>query len=116
MPDPKDQPKVPRMMPFAPLPRNLYLVHGWKVSDAVRNSMMMEKGEDARELGISLTITASGKTSFVGRHLGTVDIRDGEECAGISIPDADHQKTLEESAKKLNLGVEGPPILFVIEG
>lgn len=104
------------MMPFAPRPKNLYLVHGWQVADEIRNSMMMEKGEDAREHGISLTMAASGKISFVGRHLGTIDIREGEEYAGIPIPDAQEQKSLQDLAATLKLGVEGPPRLYVIEG
>jgi hypothetical protein len=102
------------MMPA--IRKNLYLVHGWKVADDIRNSMMMEKGVDARELGISLTMAASGKASFVGRHLGTVDIRDGEEFVGIPIPDAQEQQSLQEIAATLKLGVEGPPKLYVIEG
>lgn len=102
------------MMP--PSPKNLYLVHGWRVSDEIRNSMMMEKGEDAMNLGITLTMAFSGKASFVGRHLGTVDIRDGEEYAGIQIPDAEAVRTLNEIATTLKLGVQGPPMLYVIEG
>jgi hypothetical protein len=104
------------MMPFAPRQKNLYLVHGWKVTSEIRNSMMMEKGVEAMALGITLTMAMSGKASFIGRHLGTVDIRDGEEYAGITIPDPDQQKSLVEIAKKLELAVTGPPILYVIEG
>lgn len=97
-------------------PKNLYLVHGWRVEDAVRNSMMMDKGMDAQDLGITLTMSADGKNSFVGRHLGTVDVREGKEFAGIPIPSAAEQKSLEEIMQKLGLGVAGPPILYVIAG
>jgi len=99
-----------------PIPKNLYLVHGWQVSDEIRNSMMMEKGEDAMNVGITLTMTMNGKTSFVGRHLGTVDIRNGQEFAGIPIPDAQEQQALKEIAAGLKLGLQGPPMLYVIEG
>jgi hypothetical protein len=99
-----------------PIPKNLYLVHGWQVSDEIRNSMMMEKGEDALNAGITLTMTMNGKTSFVGRHLGTVDIRNGQEYAGIQIPNAQEQQALNELAASLKLGLQGPPMLYVIEG
>lgn len=99
-----------------PPTKNLYLVHGWEVGDAVRNSMMMDKGSDAKDLGITLTITGNGKHAFVGRHLGTINVREGEDCVGIPVPGAQVEKALEEDAKKLALGVAGPPMLYVIAG
>lgn len=112
-----EQPKIP-MMPFAlgPQAKNLYLVHGWEIGDAVRNSMMMDKGADAKDIGITLTITGNGKHAFVGRHLGTIYVRENEDCVGIPIPGAEDQKALEENAKKLDLGISGPPMLYVIAG
>lgn len=106
------------MMQFglAPQQKNLYLVYGWQADDALRNSMMMDKGADAKDLGITLTITVNGKNSFVGKHLGTINVREGEDCVGIPVPGAEDQKSLEENAKKLGLGVSGPPMLYVIAG
>lgn len=102
------------MMPS--IPKNLYLVHGWRVDDAIRNSMMMEKGVDAMELGISLTMSADGKNSFVGRHLGTLDIRDGKEFVSVIPPGMADHKLLEDLIKKLNLPINGPPFLYVVAG
>lgn len=97
-------------------PNNLYLVHGWLVDDAIRNSMMMDRGADAQELGITITLSADGKNSFVGKHLGTVDIRDGKYFADIQIPDAQERTLLNEAAAKLKLGVQGPAFLYVVAG
>lgn len=105
---------IPPMM--FPRPKNLYMVHGWLVDDAVRNSMMMNKGADAKDLGITLSMTADGKTSFVGRHLGTLDIRDGQEHVGVPrVSDQEH-KALEENMKKLEIPVVGQAFLYVVAG
>lgn len=104
------------MMNFSSRPKNLYLVHGWRVAGEIQNSMLTEKGDEARALGISLTMVMSGKASFVGRHLGTVNIREGEEYAGIPIPDAREQQSLQDLMASLKLEVAGPPMLYVIEG
>lgn len=105
---------IPPMM--FPRPKNLYMVHGWLVDDAVRNSMMMDKGADAKDLGITLSMTPGGKTAFVGRHLGTLDVRDGQEYVGVVPVSMEEQKSLEENMKKLGLPVVGHALLYVVAG
>ncbi len=97
-------------------PSNIYLVHGWRVDESLRNSMMMDKGEIAKEGGITLTISDNGKEWFVGRHLGTVEIREGQASAKIIPPSPEDEKSLEEAARELDLGVTGRPQLFVVAG
>jgi len=97
-------------------PSNLYVVLGWPADVPLRNSMMMEKGAQARERGITLAITDDGKNAFVGKHLGTVDIRDGEAFAGVEVPTPEEEKALEEAARAVDLGVAGRPRLFVVAG
>ena len=78
--------------------------------------MMTDKGEAARELGITLTMSDDGKESFVGKHLGTVDIREGEASAAVALPKEADEKKLVEDARALGLGVSGAPLLYVVAG
>lgn len=104
----------PPMM--APRQKNLCLVHGWKVDDSVRNSMMMDKGMDAKDMGISLSMSADGKSAFVGKHLGTLDIREGQEYVSILIPSQEDGKALVEAMNKLGFYSDGNPMLYVVAG
>lgn len=97
-------------------PENVYLVFGWRVSDGVRNSMMAEKGEDAREAGITLTISSDGKSAFIGNHLGTLDIQEGYDVLSVPMPGDDIQDGLEATVRRLGFELEGPPILYAIAG
>lgn len=97
-------------------PKNVYLVFGWRVGDPIRNRMMAEKGEDAREAGITLTISIDGKQAFIGNHLGTLDVQEGQDVLSVPMPGDDIQDSLEATVRRLGFELEGPPILYAIAG
>lgn len=96
-------------------PLNVYLVFGWRVNDAIRNRMMTDKGEEAREAGITLTISNDGKQAFIGNHLGTLDIQE-QQVLSVPMPGDDIQDSLEAMMRGLGFELEGPPILYAIAG
>lgn len=101
---------------FSDKPKNLYLVHGWKVGDADRNLVMFVKGEEAASFGISLTISGSGKGFFVGRLLGSVDVGKNEEYVGVKTPSLHEGELLKSYAKELGLSVLAEPLVYVVAG
>jgi hypothetical protein len=101
---------------MAQRPKNLYVVYGWRVDDSIRNNMMTDKGADAKEMGISLTMTADGKHAFVGLHLQTLDIREGQEYVGMPHLTIKEQDSVEVSVKKLEIPVVGQPFLYIVAG
>lgn len=106
------------MMPFVmpPRPKNLYLVFGWKVGISERNLVMFEKGEEARELGLSLTVSGDGQKFFVGRLLLTTEVTEGEDFAWCSPPGPHDYEDLMETAKELGMPQEEMPRLYMIAG
>lgn len=102
------------MMP--PRPKNLYLVYGWKVGTSERNLVMFEKGEEARELKMTLTISGDGQKFFVGWHLATAEVTEGEEFVSCPVPAPAEQQTLIAASEKLGMPQPELPRLFVIAG
>jgi hypothetical protein len=113
--DPKDQPKVP-VMSFPPRPKNLYLVYGYKVGVPERNIVLFEKGEDAMNLGISLTVSADGQKFFVGWHLGTVEATDGQDYVESSVPGPLAAVDLGEKMAALGIKTKDNPMLYMVVG
>lgn len=114
-PDPKDQPKIP-MMPFAPRPKNVYLVYGWEVGVQERDIVLFQKGEEAMGLGISLTMSLNGQKFFVGRHLGTLETRDGQDYVGCAYPAALADVDLVMKMQELGIKMKDNPTLYMIAG
>jgi hypothetical protein len=113
MPDPKDQPKVP-MMPFAPRPKNVYMVFGWKVGEKERDIVMFLKGEEAAAAGISLTMGADGKKYFVGYHLATVKQTEGEDYVGRALPTQAEAEELRRKMEALEISVVDDAMAYMI--
>jgi hypothetical protein len=112
-----DAPK-PVMMPFVlpARPKNLYLVYGWKVGITERNLVMFEKGEEARELKLSLTVSGDGQKFFVGLHLATTEVTEGEAFSACELPDPHDTEALLEASRKLGMPQDKFPKLYVIAG
>jgi hypothetical protein len=110
---PESQPAVP-MMPFAPRPKNLYLVYGYKVGVHERNIVLYEKGEDAMKAGISLTMSGDGQKFFAGLHLGTVEATEGEDHKGCDLPHGQEKDDLPWKLEKLGIKVDGAPKLYMV--
>jgi len=94
----------------------LYLIHGWKVGVKDRNLVLFEKGEEAMKLGISLTVTADGQKFFVGRHLATTSVIEGEDYVGSRMPMLNEIALLKSQAYDLGLSTIEEPLLYVVAG
>lgn len=99
-----------------PRPKNLYLVYGWKVGADDRNIVLFLRGEEAMKLGISLTVSSDGQKFFVGRHLATALVTEGECHVGVRSPTADETAILKTQAAELGLSPKDDPMLYVVAG
>lgn len=99
-----------------PTPRavNLYLVFGYQVSVADRNIILCQKGEEAMDLGISITMTPDGQKCFAGRHVGTLEAKYEQDHKVVEPPHIQENDDLPWKLEKLGIKVEGKPKLIMV--
>lgn len=112
MPGPKD-----KGFSFPPQPRrpaNIYLVFGYEVGVPGRDIVMFQKGEEAMQAGVSVTVSADGQRFFVGIHLGTLEARDAQDCKICDLPHLQENDDLPWKLEKLGIKVDGKPRLIMV--
>lgn len=114
MPGPGEKPQTVVFPPGQVRPRNVYMVFGWRVDVEQRNVVLYQKGEEAAALGISVTMSADGQKSFLGLHLATMKVVDGEDYVGRAIPTQPEGEELRRTVQALGIHVVDEPMVYVI--